>query len=510
MDMLTNLAETLPQAAAKWPGKTALVCGEAAWTYAALDHASARFAGGLRSLGLQKGDRVTLYLANSAEWIIAYHGILKAGGIVNPVNALNTAEEVNFILADCGARFLVTAADRAAAFRTSPSGLRCIIALGQDDPEGTHAFHSVAAALDTVAAAAPEEIAHIGYTSGTTGRPKGAGMTHRGVSHNAVMAAQFHVRSAQDVVLTALPLPHVYGNIVLNATFRTGGTLILHSRFVEADILEAIEAHRVTLLEGVPTMYFYLLAHAGLAAADLSSLTRCTVGGQTMPIAKMQEVEERFGCPLIELWGMTELSGLGTTHLLYGPRRLGSIGITLPFCETRLADLADPKRAAEAGAAGELQVRGPIVMSGYWNNQAATDEILDEDGWLSTGDIATIDADGFIFIVDRKKEMILTGGYNVYPAEIERVLATHPDVAVAAVGRRPDPAKGEIAVAYVVPKPGAKPASDDLIAHCRSQLAAYKVPRAIVFAADLPKTSTGKLLRRELHRLDAQTKEMIA
>jgi long-chain acyl-CoA synthetase len=236
---------------------------------------------------------------------------------------------------------------------------------------------------------------------------------------------------------------------------------------------------------------------------DLSSLTRCSVGGQTMPVAKMEEAEKRFGCPLIELWGMTELAGLGTTFPCHGPHKLGSIGIALPHVEARIADVSDASKTMPPGKVGELMIRGPIVMLGYYGNDAATRETIEPDGWLHTGDLAHVDEDGAIFIVDRRKDMINSGGYKVFPAEIERVVAAHSAVAMVAVGSQPDDLKGEIAKAYVVLKPGAPADAEDIIALCRKELAAYKVPRAVQFVSDLPKTSTGKIMRRELRNLDA-------
>jgi long-chain acyl-CoA synthetase len=247
-----------------------------------------------------------------------------------------------------------------------------------------------------------------------------------------------------------------------------------------------------------------MLVHPDFDSFALASLSRCTVGGQTMPVAKMGEVERRFGCPLIELWGMTELAGVGTTFPSCGPHKLGSIGVALPHCEARIADAADASKAMAVGEVGELMMRGPIVMQGYWGNEQATREAIEPDGWLHTGDLAAMDEDGAIFIVDRKKDMINTAGFKVYPAEIERVIAAHPSVAMVAVGGAPDEIKGEIAKAYVVLKPGAAPDAEGILALCRQELAAYKQPRAIKFVADLPKTSTGKIMRRELRRLDGE------
>jgi long-chain acyl-CoA synthetase len=245
-----------------------------------------------------------------------------------------------------------------------------------------------------------------------------------------------------------------------------------------------------------------MLNHPELDNYDLSSLRCCTVGGQTMPVPKMEEVEQRFGCPLIELWGMTEIGGLGTTFASNGPIKHGSIGVALPYTEARIADTEDASKSLPTGEVGELMIKGGIVMQGYYGNEQATRDTIEPDGWLHTGDVASMDDDGCVFIVDRKKDMILTAGYNVYPAEIERIVAGHPDVALVAVGSIPDEEKGELAKAYIVPKTGAEPNADDIIAYCREHLAAYKVPRAVQFVEDLPKTSTGKVMRRELQTLD--------
>jgi long-chain acyl-CoA synthetase len=247
----------------------------------------------------------------------------------------------------------------------------------------------------------------------------------------------------------------------------------------------------------------FMLNDPELDNYDLSSLRCCTVGGQTMPKPKMEEVEKRFGCPLIEVWGMTELGGLGTTFAANGPIKHGSIGTALPYTEVRIADTEDVSITMPTGEVGELMIKGGIVMQGYYGNEKATKETIELDGWMHTGDLASIDEDGCIFIVDRKKDMILTAGFNVYPAEIERIIAGHPDVAVVAVGSIPDEAKGELAKAYIVPKNGANPDSESVIAYCREHLAAYKVPRVVQFVDDLPTTSTGKVMRRELKTLDA-------
>jgi long-chain acyl-CoA synthetase len=501
------LATILPRAVARHGDKTALVTARRTLTYTDLDRLSDAIAGALAARGVRAGDRVSIYSQNRWEWVVSYHGIVKVGAVVNPINVMLTPEEVVFVLNDCGARAILTSADKApdiAALSAETPSLESVIVYG-DAPDGTVPFADLLAAggpapvLGAVDAAAPSTI---GYTSGTTGHPKGAVQSHMAVYLNCALTATMHVRTADDVVVTALPAPHVYGNVVINSIFMAGGTVVLMERFDPAEALALIGAHQATLFEGVPTMYAMMLAHPDLAGADLTSLTRCTVGGQTIAASVMEAWEERAGAPLIELWGMTELAGLGTTHALYAPNVHGSIGVALPGVEVRVARLDDAGVTMPPGEPGELMVRGPIVMLGYYGNDAATAAAIEPDGWLHTGDVATADKHGRFAIVDRRKDMIITAGYNVYPAEIERVIAGHPAVAMVAVGSQADEVKGELARAYVVLRPDASATEAEIIEHCRPHLAAYKLPRSVHFVADLPKTSTGKIMRRELAKLD--------
>jgi len=505
--MLTHLGEIAGHAAQRFGAKTALVVGERQLSFAELDRLACRLANGLAAKGVEPGDRVTLYAQNCWEWVVSYFGIAKTGAVVNPINVMLTPEEVGYVTRDCGARVILAGADKGQALLDikADTPLEEVVLFGERAPSGALAFEALlAAGADgfEAPARAPEDLSTICYTSGTTGHPKGAMQSHRSVIMNGVLTAVMHRRTSDDTVVSALPCAHVYGNVVMNGCFFYGMTFVLVPRFEELAVLDAIQAHRATMYEGVPTSYMMLLAHPKLGDYDLSSLTRLTVGGQTMPVAKELEVEARFGAPLLELWGMTELAGLGTTHAWYAENRLGSIGIALPYVSCRIADVEDAGKTLGPDEVGELMVRGPLVMQGYFGNEAATREAVEPDGWLHSGDLAKTDAEGYIYIVDRKKDMILTAGYNVYPAEIERVLAQHPAVAMSAVGRRPDDLKGEIAKAYVVLKPGASAEADEMIAFCRDHLAAYKVPREVSFVPDLPKTSTGKIMRRELSKLD--------
>jgi long-chain acyl-CoA synthetase len=465
--------------------------GDRSFTFAEVEDMAGRFAGGLAALGIGKGDRVLLYLPNSWRWIVAYHAIARLGAVVVPTNILLSGMELAFIAADSAVAAAILAPEMGGA------DVGCALKIVPGGGTGRIAFEQLLQAeWIPCTFVEPNDLFTIGYTSGTTGRPKGAMLTHGAIFTSVAMTATTHVRTRADRVWSALPFPHVYGNVVMNAGFLTGARLTAPARFDAGQALADIGAERITLFEGVPTMYYQMLMHPDLAVADLTSLTRCTVGGQTMPVAKLEAVAERFGCPILELWGMTEVGGPATSHSPWWPARLGSIGLPFPSMEVRVA-------AQEPNGAGELMVRGPLVMRGYWNDPVATAETLDSEGWLATGDVARIDEDGYLFIVDRKKDMILTAGYNVYPAELEQAIASHSSVAMVAVVGRPDEEKGEVAQAFIVLQQGAEPDEAAIIAHCRERLAAYKIPRAVHFVEDLPRTSTGKIMRRAL-RVDAE------
>jgi long-chain acyl-CoA synthetase len=418
-----------------------------------------------------------------------------------------TPDEVAFVVKDCGAKAIFTTPDRAKPIvpLKEKSDLRQVIVFGDDAPDGAIPLDDVIAAGSADFAPAPvkaEELSTICYTSGTTGFPKGAMLSHRNVVLNAAITAAMNVRTDRDVQLTGLPCAHVYGAAVMNLCFLFGSTFVLLERFDATAALKAVQEHRATIMDGVPTMYLYMLAHREFENFDLGSLTRCVVGGQTMPVAKSEEWEQRAGCPMLELWGMTELAGPGIMQHSYGENRLGSVGIEMPYLRAKIADPENASRTMPLGEVGELMVSGPLVMMGYYGNEKATRETIEPDGWLHSGDLGKMDAEGYFYIVDRKKDMILTAGYNIYPAEIERVISAHAAVAMVGVGPKPDALKGEIAKAYVVLKPGKAATPDEIGAFCRQHLAAYKVPREVQIVPELPTTSTGKIMRRQLRTLD--------
>ncbi|MBH67727.1 MAG: acyl-CoA synthase [Rhodospirillaceae bacterium] len=507
--MFDHIGQIPAVAAAKFSNKDALVFEERTLTFNDIYGLVERAAGGLHEVGVKQGDIVTLYAANSWEWIISYYAISRIGGVINPVNTMLTSDEIEYVVNDCGAKVIICSGEKVSELIgvKTRTGLQEIISFGSEIKKGSLSFDALLELNYSPPALAnidPLGLSTIGYTSGTTGHPKGAMQSHKAVITNAAMTSQMQMRGSDDCVVSALPCPHVYANVLMMSMMMFGCKLILHRLFDAVAIFEDIGRYEATIFDGVPAMYMFMLNSPAIEEANLTSLKRCYVGGQTMPVATMKAVESKFKAPLIELWGMTEIAGLGATHPLYGNNKHGSIGCALPYCELKIVDSEDVTITLPRGEVGELMVKGPIVMMGYFGDEDKTRETVEADGWLHTGDLGTMDSDGCVFIVDRKKDMILTGGYNVYPAEIERVIAEHPEVALVAVGKIPDDIKGEIAKAYVVLKMGSSCVEDEIIQFCRKKLAAYKCPREVQFVDDVPKTSTGKILRRELHTLDLQ------
>lgn len=502
-----TLGSILPAAAKRFGTKTALIFKDRSLSFAELDQLANRLAAGLQALGVGPGDKVTLYSVNRWEWVVSYYAIHQVGAVAIPINVMLTAEEVAYVANDSGSRIVLASADKGAALQTvrAHCPIEHIVLFGADDEvPGTQRFEAL---LDHQSpyipvAADPDALSTIAYTSGTTGHPKGAMLSHRAILASSAGMALMHVRTEHDTGVTALPCSHVYGNVTLNGAILYGMTLVIIQKFNEEEVLNAIQTYQATILDGVPTMYMYLLAYPDLHKYTLSSLKRCAVGGQTMPVAKARAVEEAFGCPMLEVWGMTELGGVATTNPFYGENRHGSIGLGEPGMTFRIADPEDASVTLAPGEVGELMARGTMVMQGYYGNEKATRDTIEPDGWLHTGDLGKMDDAGYIYIVDRKKDLIITGGFNVYPAELERVVSGHPAVAMVGVGPKQDELKGEVAKAYVVLNPGASATADEILAYCREHLAAYKVPRSVQFVADLPKTSSGKIMRRELKTLD--------
>ncbi len=504
--MLKHLGLLSQHAAKKFGDKDALLFGNQSFSFQEFHDMIEKFGAGLTSLGVKEKDVVTLYASNSWEWIVSYFAIARVGAVINPVNTMLTPPEIIYVVNDCGAKTIIASEDKIQALKNirKHTQIENIISFGEKK-NGVLSFYSILATNFPSAKkpeVSPNDLSTIAYTSGTTGHPKGAMQSHKAVILNGSMTSQLHMRGKDDTVVSALPCPHVYANVLMTGMMMFGTKLILHKTFEVDAIFDSIKTNKATIFDGVPTMYMFMLNSPNLKYSDLSSLKRCYVGGQTMPVATMTQVEKEFKVPLIELWGMTEIAGLGATFPLFGPNKHGSIGCAIPYCELRIADVNDCSKQMKEGEVGELMVKGPITMMGYFGDKEKTLETLEPDGWLHSGDLAKMDNDGCVYIVDRKKDMIITGGFNVYPAEIERVLAANPKVALAAVGKQVDELKGEIAKAYIVLKAGEDATEEEMISFCREELAAYKCPRKVQFVMDVPKTSTGKIMRRELSTLD--------
>ena len=491
---MPNLSLNLTRSAAAHPDQVAIRADEYELTYAGLDDATARVATALRERGLQVGDRVAVMLANVPAFAILYFAILRAGGIAVPMNPLLKAREVEFYLTDSGARLIFVGAASADEVATGaePAGAEVVVVTGDAAEliEGREPFTEVVERAD-------DDTAVILYTSGTTGRPKGAELTHHNLARNAAVTAETLVQlGPDDVVMGCLPLFHVFGQTCgLNAAIATGATLTLLARFDPTAALEVIERDKVTVFEGVPTMYGAILHLPGREQHDTSSLRTCISGGSALPVEILHAFEKAFGTILLEGYGLSETSPVASFNHPDRERKAGSIGIPILGVEMRLVD--DEGAEVEAGQPGEIAVRGHNVMKGYWGRPQETADSM-KDGWFVTGDIATVDEDGYYFIVDRKKDVIIRGGMNVYPREVEEVLFEHPAVAEAAVVGIAHDSMGEEIGAAVALKPGATATPEELSAFVKTRLAAYKYPRRVWIVDALPKGPTGKILRRSV------------
>jgi long-chain acyl-CoA synthetase len=493
---MANLAQLLSDQAAKQPEHPAILAGDRAVSYGEFDDAAARVAAFLFSRGFQAGDRAGVMLANTPEFCIVCYGVLRAGGIVVPMNPLLKSREVEYYLSDSGAGLLFAAADSpgepvpgAAAAGAS------FVAAGAGD---LAALLQAQLPAPGVADRADDDTALILYTSGTTGQPKGAELSHANLRTNARLCAEtLFSLSPSDVIMGCLPLFHVFGlTCGLNSAVVSGAGLALLARFDPGQALDVIQRHRVTVFEGVPTMYAALLHHPDRDRYDLSSLQVCVSGGAALPVELLRSFEAAFGTMILEGYGLSETSPVASFNHPDRERKPGSIGTPVRGVQLRL--VAPDGTDVPAGEVGEIAISGPNVMKGYWGRPEATKEAI-PDGWLRTGDMARQDEDGYFFIVDRKKDLIIRGGFNVYPREIEEVLYEHPAVAEAAVIGIPHPTLGEEIGAAAALKPGASATPDELRAFVKARVAAYKYPRHVWLVDALPKGATGKILRREVH-----------
>ncbi|MFE6150239.1 long-chain fatty acid--CoA ligase [Streptomyces sp. NPDC057889] len=490
---MSDLCALLARSARSHADRTAVRQGDRVLTYGELDDLTARFAALLRAGGVRAGDRVAMVLPNVLHFPVVYYGILRAGGVVVPMNPLLKADEIAFVLRDCATRFLVASPSSAdeAVPAAAMAGVEYLVA----DPATLDAQLHLAPPVTEEAGNADDDTAVILYTSGTTGTPKGAELTHRNLVSNALTSARTLLCvGPDDVLFGGLPLFHAFGQTcALNTAITAGACLTLLPRFDSATALEILRRDEVTVFLGVPTMYTSLL-QSGVGPA-LPRLRLGVSGGSALPVELLHAAERELGVTVLEGYGLSETSPVACFNPPDRPRKPGSIGLPVRGVELRL--VAEGGRVVGPGEVGELAIRGENVMKGYWNRPDATARAFQE-GWFHSGDLARVDDDGYYFIVDRKKDLVIRGGYNVYPREIEEVLYRHPDVAEVAVIGVPDPARGEEVAAVVVLRPGARITTDELRDYVRQRVAAYKYPRIVRFVDELPKGATGKILKRDI------------
>ncbi|MCM3745800.1 long-chain fatty acid--CoA ligase [Paenibacillus pasadenensis] len=527
-----NLAEFLVRTAERNPNHTALEFMGASMSYGTLLDAVYRYANAMISLGLRKGDRVAVMLPNCPQAVIAYYGSMLAGGVVVMTNPLYMPRELEHQLNDAGARFIVTLDLLVGRVRQATEGtpMERIIVTSVSDylPFPKNLLYPIKAKKDgtplpkldfgdtqllrftkllrealsdpcRVPVQSRTDLALIQYTGGTTGFAKGVMLTHRNMIANTIQAHHWNYRNkgSKDKYLAALPFFHVFGmTVLLNQGVRVGATLYLMPRFEINAVLKAIQKHRLTLFPGAPTMYVALINHPDVSKYDLSSIDVCISGAAALPLEVQERFEKLTGGKLIEGYGLTEAAPVTHANNIWELRKAGSVGIPIPDTEARIVH-PESGEDVEPGDIGEVIVRGPQVMAGYWRRPEETAKTL-KDGWLYTGDLARMDSDGFFYILDRRKDLIIAGGFNIYPREVEEVLFEHPDIEEAIVAGVNDPYRGETVKAYIVLKSGASEDPEALKQWCKERLAVYKVPRIYEFRSSLPKTLVGKVLRRKL------------
>lgn len=518
---MLNLSILVEASAQDYPDSPAVIFNDRTLTYAQLNAAANMFANGLRKLGIGRGDKVAVMIPNLPYFPIAYYGILKTGATVVPFNVLFTAREVAYHLQDSDAAALVGFAMFAEpaynGFQQVETCKHLIVGSADPTQPFTHPDPAVldfnrflgmggSPRFDTVQTEA-DDTAVILYTSGTTGNPKGAQLTHSNMVMNARVSVDLVSSARGDVALTTLPLFHSFGQTVLmNACFMAGAAITLLPRFTPDAALGIMQRDNVTIFAGVPTMYWALYAYPDAHKFDLDkiagNLRVAASGGAAMPVELMRNFETRFNVPILEGYGLSETSPVASFNVAHKPRKPGSIGITVWGVQMALVDDNDnfippPTDPGAFSEVGEIVIRGHNVMKGYYKRDEATAEVM-RGGWFHSGDLARVDHEGYYFIVDRKKEMILRGGFNVYPREIEEFLMTHPKISLVAVKAVPDEKLGEEVKAYIVLKPGQSATAEEIIAFAKEGLAAYKYPRHIEFRSELPMTATGKILKRAL------------
>ncbi|MBD8068907.1 long-chain-fatty-acid--CoA ligase [Bacillus sp. PS06] len=527
------LSQFLKDAATEFPHKKAIHFLGKELTFKEVYLESCKLANYLQQIGIEKGDRVAIMLPNCPQAVISYYGVLMAGGIVVQTNPLYMERELEYQLNDSDSKVIITLDllfPRVSRVKPNVSSLQHIIVTGIKDylpfpknmiypfiqkkqhgvvvkvehAENTHLFKRILeeAREDeiTMNIDAVEDLALLQYTGGTTGFPKGVMLTHLNLVSNTIMCAKWMYRAkrGEESVLGILPFFHVYGmTTVMNLSVLQGFKMILLPKFEVEDTLKTISKQRPTLFPGAPTIYIGLLNHPDIQNYDLSSIECCISGSAPLPVEVQDKFERVTGGKLVEGYGLTEASPVTHSNSLWGERIIGSIGLPWPDTEAVILSLETGEPVDNPGEIGEIAVKGPQVMKGYWNRPDETAAVMRND-WLLTGDLGYMDENGYFFVVDRKKDMIIAGGFNIYPREIEEVLYEHESVQEVVVAGVPDAYRGETVKAYIVLKEGATCTEEDLEKFSRKHLAAYKVPRLYEFRKELPKTAVGKILRRAL------------
>ena len=470
------------------------------YTYRDLENVTDRLAGALQELGVQTGERVALLHPNHSDFILGYFAIVKAGAVAVPINPVYTAKEVGFILEDCGAGCLLTTSDfepLLEEIKGQAADLKKII-IKDENQSLMQALAARVKGLKPVAIRdrAPDEPAFIFYTSGTTGRPKGVVLTHRNLIFGGANTAQNYGLQETDVTIACLPLVHIFANASpVFGSLNSGGGVIVTPRFQTEMVFEAIERYKVTWFPGVPTMFGYLLNEFDAKPRNVSSLRMGLSGGASLAAEHLTQFEKVFQATLLEVYGLTESTGLVTANPVYGVRKTGSIGINVSGVSVRL--VGPDGNETTGGEVGELIFKGPNATPGYWQQPEMTAAAI-KNGWVYTGDLARRDDDGYYFIVGRKDELIVSGGYNIYPREIEEVLYQHEDIIEAAVIGMKDQHLGEVPRAYIALRSGSNLNAEVVLNFCSTHLTAYKIPRHIEIMKDLPKNATGKILKKAL------------
>jgi long-chain acyl-CoA synthetase len=500
-----NIADILNKTSARLPKKVAYYFDDPGTTYQALQQWSESFAWGLQKMGIKKGDRVAVFSPNCLEFIISYFSVIKLGAILIPINIMLKAREARHIMENAEVNTLIvhhSQVEMVRALRPGLPFLKNLVVIGKQPLPDAVLFLDLLSEKPSIPMTrdcAPDDTATIIYTSGTTGLPKGAMLTHANFYCNAENLVKAMAQDENAVRVSVAPLFHIMGmsgNIM--STVYSGSTAAIYPKLDFEEFLKANEKYRATIISAPPALFYMLIHDPRTRNYDLSSWRMAVTGSAPMPVELLRKFEEKFQIPMVEGYALTESTNLGAINPPYGVRKPGSVGLPMPTLEVKILD--DQDRELATGEIGEVALRGPFVMKGYYNNPEATAETL-RGGWLHTGDLGKLDEDGYLYIVDRKKDMIICSGYNVYPREIEELLHIHPAVLEAAVIGMPDPKRGESPVAFIVLKPGQKTSEEELIQFSKENLATYKSIKAVQFIDEFPRNPNRKILKQELRKM---------